>query len=492
MVALTFVILSGCYEVFDYTPDTELNKGGVYINNRKVFFDDLNKIALVSVSGFDETEGVLKYNSYAQLLINGVYFENGDTCFFQNLGKNSSIPILLVLKDSGVEKKYNLQFTTLPVVQITHRYSQIPSDPRIIALFTMTAPGAAEETVEMCRIEQRGAFSEKYPKKSFSLKFYQDALSRETKKVQLLDLYQHEDWILDATYMDWANSRNIVSFNLWREMQQSALNNGRQTYLSANKGRYVELFVNQEYVGVYCLFEQVEQTYTIPMTNGYLYKAESWSPATMYTGVPDTAECKEEWASWEQKFPDTDKQSIWKPLYNYVDFVVNANDQEFTNSIDKYMVIDQAVDEFILMNLILGSDNAGKNIFLAKPSLNEPFYIGPWDMDATWGRNWQGLEKKAEGIITFKLYERLMNTNPKEYKQNLRERWYQLRQSVLTAGNIRMNFEMYYLELVSTGAADREHLRWPESLPDIHHEHSYILKFIDERLLYLDRYFEKM
>ena len=98
--------------------------------------------------------------------------------------------------------------------------------------------------VENIRLEIRGSTSQSFKKKSYSFNvFYDDG---RLKKVGLLNLPEHEHWILYGPYSDKSLMRNVLAYSLWEQMG----------YYSP-KTKFCELSINGFYQGVYVLCEKI-------------------------------------------------------------------------------------------------------------------------------------------------------------------------------------------------------------------------------------------
>jgi hypothetical protein len=417
-------------------------------------------------------------------------FNFGEIC-------NESTFIVEVTNTEGLTKTFKLKFTLLPVVKVTHRYVKIPDEPKIISTFCLVSPRERQSVYRYAEIEVRGGSTRDHPKKSYGFKLVDDENLKKEVPLSLLGMPAASDWILNSGYIDKSNVRNKISFDIWGKIQEASGKAGNAVMPSSVQGQYVELFINETYQGLYCLSETIDEKKLGLTGNGtsgqaFLYKSEYWSDATTFDGVPDTARCEGRWAEWEQKYPDPEIYSCWKPLYDFVDFVVSSGDEVFSNSITSQFEIDQAVDFYILINLIKGDDNAGKNLFLAKKHENAPFVIVPWDLDVSWGRNWQGHEKQPYGVVCYSLFERLIETNAGNFNGRMKTQWKNLRVEVLTPETIQEMFSNQIALLIESGAAKREKETWLGSLPDIEAERLYIENFITKRIEFLDNYFNNL
>ncbi|MFY0689015.1 MAG: CotH kinase family protein [Cyclobacteriaceae bacterium] len=107
-------------------------------------------------------------------------------------------------------------------------------------------------------IRGRGNSTWKFPKKSYQIKF--------SDKEEFLGMPKDKKWILLANYSDKTLLRNEVAFKL------SRLSNLDWT----PESRFVELFVNDEYLGVYQATQKVEESSNrVDITNnGYLLEVD--------------------------------------------------------------------------------------------------------------------------------------------------------------------------------------------------------------------------
>lgn len=131
----------------------------------------------------------------------------------------------------------------------------------------------------------RGHSSLRYLKRSFSLKTRDDA--GQSRSVSILGFPEDSDWVLYAPYPDKTLLRDVLTYDLSRQM-------GRY----ASRTKFVELFLNQvggrmskrHYMGVYVLEEKIKRSKgrvdiatlspddkTEPtLSGGYIFKKDHW------------------------------------------------------------------------------------------------------------------------------------------------------------------------------------------------------------------------
>ena len=93
------------------------------------------------------------------------------------------------------------------------------------------------------RVQRRGGFSISFPKHSYEIDLDED--------VPLGGLPADDDWILNANYIDKTFMRHVLAYDLFREMHPD---NRAAHY------RFVNLYLNDEYNGLYVLMEKLDKS----------------------------------------------------------------------------------------------------------------------------------------------------------------------------------------------------------------------------------------
>src|SRR5665811_1630254 len=154
-----------------------------------------------------------------------------------------------------VSAQNNNFLSNLPLIYINTNGRQIPDNPKISAEMGIiwNGPGETNQTSNSFNhfngkisIEIRGSSSQMFPKKSYGFET-KDELG-EDMDFPLLGLPEEEDWILYAPYSDKTLIRNVLTFVLAEPL-------GHYT----PRCRFVELFLNNKYQGVYVLMEKIKR-----------------------------------------------------------------------------------------------------------------------------------------------------------------------------------------------------------------------------------------
>ena len=149
-----------------------------------------------------------------------------------------------------------LESSDLPIVVINTQQGQpVPDEPKISADMGIIYNGvgnrnnltdAFNEYDGKIAIETRGASSTGFPKKNYGFETQDE--NGDNNNVTLLGMPEENDWILHGPFSDKSLIRNVLAFHL-----------GNQTGRWAPKTRYCELFLNDDYLGIYILMEKIKR-----------------------------------------------------------------------------------------------------------------------------------------------------------------------------------------------------------------------------------------
>ncbi|WP_170061788.1 CotH kinase family protein [Hymenobacter chitinivorans] len=388
-------------------------------------------------------------------------------------------------------RRFTLYFTQLPVIHLDAR-NPIVDSPSTYAKFTLAEPNGAVTELN-AGVEIRGGFSQTYPKKSYELSLWNDTTGATTRDARLLQMRTDNKWNLQALYNEPLRMRSKVANELWQEIHQLYYKASEPEAKIGIATAYVEVFVNNEYKGIYALTERIDRKQLKLKKydkgiKGELYKGSDWGGAVTFTELPPYDNSSETWGGFEYKHPE--EEINWSNLYSFVDFVKNTPNEEFYSRYKAWLKLDNAVDYYILLNLLRATDNTGKNLYIAKYKTGEPYFFVPWDLDGVFGTDWQGLNSPTtDDLLTNGLYDRLReDCSPNGFRATLSQRWTQLRATVLTEEKIRAKFATTHTYLRSNNVYAREQLAWGEFTYGLD-QLTYMNSWLRSRLTYLDAAF---
>ncbi|RFS16813.1 CotH kinase family protein [Emticicia sp. C21] len=149
----------------------------------------------------------------------------------------------------------NFDSSNLPIIFINTQGGTIADDPKIKAKMDIiyNGPGKVNHMTDkpnhysgFIGIEYRGSSSQMFPKKSLGIELWDD--KNNSKDASLFGMPEESDWILYASYNEKSLMHNVVTMKLAREMG-----------IYASRTQYVEVFINNQYMGVYVFMEKIKR-----------------------------------------------------------------------------------------------------------------------------------------------------------------------------------------------------------------------------------------
>ena len=338
----------------------------------------------------------------------------------------------------------------------------------------------------------RGTSSQQYDKKSYRVELWADATGTTMADTTFLGLRSDDDWNLEAMWSQPLRLRDKVANELWMEMYRLPYAVSEPDALPGIRMAYADVFINDEYQGIYALTERMDRKQlNLRKYNGelrgLLYKGNGPGAPT-FEELPAYDNSQDTWSNYEWVYPNESDTAInWSHLYSFTNFVMNASDNvfyaQFANQFDKA----NAIDYYLFINAVMGMDNMGRNLFVARYKKTSSYIYLPWDLDAIWGLDTDGNPTyNTAGLLGNGLYDRLtQDCSDNGFVAAAKVRYDSLRRDILTKEHIMELVQNQYDELVESGAYEREHEAWPEFTVD-ESQLTYMSNWLDDRFAYLD------
>lgn len=397
---------------------------------------------------------------------------------------------------------YYLKCTTLPMMHIVCEgiptADEIgvddPPRPMHMTIFDNRRGAVSRITVSDGEINVRGASSKYYyPKKGYKLSLTQESAGDHlrTNALSLLGMRQDNDWILYGAYNDQEKIRNVFSSNLW---QYGCAEDNAYRVNTGVEYKYLELFVNGEYRGLYALGYSIDKKQLQLDVKGgreALYKVANWvDSSTVYYGNLE---------GYEVKGMEEGEEN-WTLLSDYYSklYLDSADNEGLYQGID----IDNAIDIYLFFNLIQGIDNvSGKftyNMFVAMKD-NEQGGITalycPWDLDRGWGNDQELYDMSPDRncIMESGYLNQLMLNGDDTVWEKIFDKYRQLRSTVWSEESLNAMIDEYEADIYDSGAFLRDMERWPEGIyADPADKLDIFRDYVMERLCETDAYYERM
>ena len=369
----------------------------------------------------------------------------------------------------------------LPIILIDTYGVEIPDEPRIPASMGIINNESGINYIDdpfndfdgSITIERRGNSSQWQGKTPYRFETVDD--EGENSNVELLGMPSENDWVLYAPWQDKTMIRNVLTYQLSNEM-------GRY----ASRSRHVELYLNDEYRGIYVLMEKIkrdgnrvdisklnpDEITGDDVTGGYILKFD-W----FYTG--------DNIGGFESEFDDMiynyhyPKPSDIVPEQEaYIEEYINGFETimmgtDYTNDSTGYpsiMNVESFVDFILLQELAKNVDayRLSTYIYKDKESVDNRLTAGPvWDFNhgfgnCDYGETWEVdnwlLEYNPEGGDQMAFWWELL-WEDLAFQHKAAVRYTELRQTIFSEEHIYSIIDSIADYLGP--AVDRNFARWP-------------------------------
>ena len=287
----------------------------------------------------------------------------------------------------------------------------------------------------------------------------------------------------------------------------------------------MEVYINNEYYGIYCLSDQInrkllnlkkvkENEDGSVLIRGVLYKCGTQNILNINEPAftEDSVACVVSWHNaWELKYPEEYAgRTAWQPL-------LDAFDVGLTPAyVKKYFFLENMADYQIHVMALGIADNWGnKNHFFSirniNKDINDPdvtesdrrrFVITPWDLDTSLGGAYNGeyyggryTRWPVNEIFNNSAYPIFPVHDDSEYLAALKRCWVENRRGVFAPESVRARMEAYRKLFEESGAWQRmvDHFEQQAEKPcyvkDLKAEIASIMVWYESRFAEMDQYF---
>jgi len=439
----------------------------IRFNGYEVFCDGMGGMMLYSLLE-DHPDA---YDPYVDM-----YWEHGDVHMAvmgqaitdEMIMSNGAIQVLVYNDEEyGL---FDLRCTTLPVMAIDRNPALISTSSRntTMRLFDnrQEAVNHVVSTDISIHVRGHGSILQQYPKSSYRISLLNYSAGNNLRKnhIGLLGLRTDEDWVINALYTDQERIREVFSTNLWYD---SCAANNQWNIQNGMQYRYIEVFFDGKYWGVYALGSPIDAKQVSLGSGEHLYKKDN---PTFSEGEIDFDETGAvggyEYHGGDLANPD------WEPLRRYYRVVMQGA-QADTAALYGAADVDNSIDLFLFLNLIQGIDHAhvrGQNtvynLFIAAKKTAEGSTVilyTPWDQDRTWGMDFDNkytLLPDENIIMDSCIVTCLLAKGDEEIRHRLANRYAELRSTHWSDQNMLGRVEQFENTLFASGAYAREADRW--------------------------------
>lgn len=388
----------------------------------------------------------------------------------------------------------------MPVVNLG---GSLPSAKGYTNVVDFTYESEEQSFVCTAEIKVQGASSAGMPKKNFNIKLFDSDGTK--NKVELVDGWGKENkYCLKANYIDFSQSRNVVSGKIFGEIVKSRNDELANTPNGgAIDGYPILVYNNGVYQGVYTMNIPKDKwmfdMHDSDEKNQAIFMTETWNNAVSFREI-STSGFVLEYASNEDSLVDNNTQWAYDSMLDLIEFVYYNDGEDFKNGIHQYADVDKCIDSMLYTFFICADDNTSKNILWVTLD-GKVWFSSMYDMDGTWGMRWNGKIEFDENTHPISALVDGKGLAPERNHSNLNllweriyvnyydrvvERYWELRQNILTVENITYHFVDFF-NAIPDIVRDAEKEKWT-GVPSQNIDHlEQILTFARKRIEVMDK-----
>lgn len=343
-------------------------------------------------------------------------------------------------------------------------------------------------TGKKANVGWQGNSSVNWNKKNFNMSFLETDGITKYKFQVFADIPKNNGYHFKANMEDGTRLRNSLGYRIAESMYSKKLPSGQR---STMEGHYIEIYINGEYQGFYDFNTKQHKT---------VYGLDDTNPNhLMYRGTDNTGGSSEfralstnnaeDVGDWEDKFPATNTAENRAKLNRLIQWVMDCqnNSTKFTTELEQYFDKEYLIKYVIYTYVIGGIDNTGNNMNLITFDGNI-WYITFYDLDATWGYDYQVKLLPSNGSLNMKKYYNslLFDLVEANLADDIKTTYSELRQGVLSTENILNEFNKAYFS--NMDEIEKDLAKWGTYHPSPNIAET--RTWITERMVYLDTYFQ--
>lgn len=312
-----------------------------------------------------------------------------------------------------------------------------------------------------------GGFVKEYPKFSYRVELHTlSAHGDEKNDLSVLGMPADSDWLLIANAADSTCSRNELAWGIWRDWNAD----GRGFMLQ--QSQMVEVFVEDEYVGIYQLMQRIRPDEEIVRMGGNLNTdlcARVIKDVNIESRpVIDLMDSVNFWAELRYAPQGVSARRAFARFEPYWQMNTRAGDNErwlddetFTQTALACTDMREMLDFFLFTQAAgLGYDNVFNNVYMwaLKQDDHYVYHLSPWDMDMAFTKM-LGFEEDTPNLY-LQQARRILDLDIAGTQQMIRDIWNEKRATILTDDAMYQRFEDFEELLNASGAYPRESERW--------------------------------
>ena len=365
---------------------------------------------------------------------------------------------------------FDLVFTGLPIVSI-HAEQEIGRE--YVPAYASVSSAEHEAVCSLAKTHLRGSiFYANIPKTSYRLEFHRISQTGKDKKnaVSLLGMPADTDWLLLGNPDDETLLRNHLSWDMWRKWNPDG------NAFSLLESRMVEVFVNDEYMGLYQLMQRIDPDAEIVRMGGNLDTDCAFrvipsinDSNRLVKDFEDTTGLHFELRKPPLRFTEEEAFDILDSFVALADVEQGLlDDDAFLQELEAHMDVE-ALLSYYLYSQAIGShkENTNNNLYVWAMADDDRYryWYAPWDLDRAFTLSYSQFRMKLldgqDSVCTeLRIPVRLLDLGGLDSRRILWSLWVEKRSTVFSDDALQEWFYAAQDLLNLSGAFRRNAEKW--------------------------------
>lgn len=358
-----------------------------------------------------------------------------------------------------------------------------------------------EQTINgYAQIKWQGNSTMKWPKKSYTLKFYSDPEAKVKLKFKPMpNFYLSNKFTAKADYIDRFHIRNGYGAWLFKEIMQTRQNLPSFFKSMNNFGEIqimpINILYNNSNKGIYTLqTKKSKDLYGVDETqpNDIVIQGIGNTAGAVWKTDTVTFDPDGDVGDFELISENDNQQNVQAAINRLAAFINSSTDEDFKANLSQYIDLDSLSDLIISIQLTQNYDNTdGKNItYVTHDALK--WYVQAYDMDSTLGTSWQpGSTQDDDVDATSVGTNKLISRFKKLFKDYIKNRFNEIDNSgVIAPFRMQEKFKSM-VDSIGEYNFEQDNAVWPNPSYD-GKDLSYILWLINHRYYFTKQWISNL
>lgn len=395
---------------------------------------------------------------------------------------------------------YNLVVTNLPIININYNLDNSDKTKNIpMSLYLFDNREDSFNRVINSKGELNITTNADKSDYTFSLNQLSIGHNQRENNISILGLEQHSEYVLNSLESDSEKIRNVFSTNLWNKMSDK----------KTDEYKYVELFINGEYHGLYSLGYNIEREHVGLKSNEFMFYKSNLSNSEqnyqdnsklegyiLFNRFIDRVNRKDDIKSncLDINKDNCKKIDAWSELSNYYEILL-GND---INKIKQVSDMDNAINLYLFYLFTEPTNHINEETFSntyllfknTKNGYKVKYY--PFGLDDTFNNSFDEEVKYNDNsfIMNYNPVTRLIELNDDETINLVKERYNKLRNTIWSNDSITKLLDQYESDIYSGGAYLRDSNKWNSNIET--NKLTNFKSYVINRLTSLDKYIDAL